>query len=157
MHIRLLIIMIIILILGLTIIFALPKKLKKIGIVLGLGIIILLCATYGIYLLNPSFRQEVNLKFNTSSEHRYTLNNQSVYLPLPQKTTLSYRMSDTEAVYITKASPNEIFNFYSSIVDNNSLIKSNKGENMRLSFKYHGVNFTVLIENGTNNRTITVF
>ena len=156
MSIRLLIILLIILIAAISIIFALHGKLKKISIVAVLAVVIVFGVTYFAYLLNPPFRRMVNMKFNTIDQHRYTINNQSFYLPLPNKTILYYRTSDTQAVYITKSSFDEILNLYSSVAENDSLIKSEEKEKLKLVFKYHGDNFIVIVENSTNERTITV-
>lgn len=156
MSIRLLIITLIILIIGTTIICVVLRKLKKASKVIVLGTVIILGVAYSTYLFNPSFRQMVNIRLNSASQHRCTINNQSFNLPLPDKTILCYRTSDTQAVYTTKASYNEILTFYSSIAEDDSLLNSNEKEELKLLFKYHGESIIVTVEDNTSSREITV-
>lgn len=141
---------------GFIMIFSVPRKWKKLSIAMILGVIIVFGAACGAYLFQPSFRQAVNMRLNTVSQHRYIINNQSFYLPLPNKTILCYRTSDTQAVYTTKASFHEILTFYSSVAENDSLVKSNEGEQLRLLFQYHGESFIVTAEDCTDSRKMTV-
>ncbi len=139
-----------------TIAIATPKIYIKTSISTVLGICIALCTICCAYLSVPSFKHMVDMKFNTTEQHRYIINNQSFYLPLPDKTILHYRTSDTDAVYITQASFAEISDFYFSVAENNLLLKSFEGEKLKLSFKYHNENFVITAGNDASMRKMTI-
>ena len=156
MNIYLLILAVIILFVGIIILFVIPRKSQKIIITTVTGIIIVLSTIFCIYSLDAPLRQEINMRFNTVSHHRCTLDNQSFYLPLPNKTILNYRISDTHAVYITKASFDEIWELYSSVAENNSILMSIEEEKIKLSFKYQDKIFSVIVEDNIKNRRISI-
>jgi len=92
-----------------------------------------------LYAFNNSFRKYVNIYIAPYDYHWYKTN-VTEELPLPPKTTLNFRSSETDAQYISKLSLEQIKEFYSQI---SLQINIDKIGN-KISFYYN--NYEILIK-----------
>ena len=117
-----------------------------------LGSIILLIIVPIVILTNKPLNEKFNIIFNPQKEHRYTINDKNNYLPLPNQTVLTYRTSDTQCVYKTKASVDEVFGFYSQISLNGVTIIENYKNGIVFEFFYK--ENKIIVKLIQNNKTI---
>jgi|GEM_PF-1643295 len=158
MSIRMLGIIALIVIVFAVAVLLIPHQFRKmISIILAVLLfvfIVILC----LYMLNPPFKQFVNINFNKTSQHTYILSNQQYGIPLPASTTINYRFSETGASYITKSDLSEIISFYSNIASPNSFSNIADNKITHLSFLYEEREFKITIEQveGKKNHYLTV-
>lgn len=132
--------------------FTMPYQFRKMfGIILAV-LLLVFVGMFCAYMLNPSFKQSVNINFNKVSQHTYILSNQQYSVPLPANTTLNYRFSDTGANYITKSNLNEVVLFYSNIATQNSLENITENGIIHLSFSYEENEFKVTVKQDESKR-----
>lgn len=67
------------------------------------------------YVFNNSFRKYINIYITPYDYHWYKTDITDE-LPLPPKTTLNFRSSETEAQYVSKLSLEQIKGFYDKIL-----------------------------------------
>ena len=138
----------------LILIFIIVKN-KQIRIALGiLGI----CMTIGaiLYFCNPTFRKNIDINLNPIEQHRIILDNQVLYLPLPPKTTLEFRTSDTQGTYLTKITIDEIYEYYSSIVGDKQIQISENGQEKQFQFQFNNKNIKLVVSEISDKRKIVV-
>ena len=70
--------------------------------------------TFCSYIFNNSFRKYVNIYISPYDYHWYKTN-VTEELPLPPKTTLNFRSSETNAQYVSRLSLEQIKEFYNKI------------------------------------------
>lgn len=94
-----------------------------------------------IYRLTPAFK-DIILSMEYDQQHRCTFNNNdTVYFPLPPRTSFEYRTSDVTAFYRSELSINEIKEYY-SLFDNYVVVEH---ENI-IKVKYSEVIFEISIQ-----------
>lgn len=107
----------------------------------------LLIGITSMYFSNAIFRNSVDVRLNTIDNHKYILDNNTEYLPLPPKTALKYRTSDKSAVYMTKSGMDEIVNLYRNISEEETFLINQENGKIDLFLKYNGYNFCICIDN----------
>ena len=80
------------------------------------------------------------------THHTYGYTAQDDALPLPPKTTLVGRLSQTDASYFTKLTIDEIIDFYSQIADDGIFSRSDDDEKIDLLFTYRDSEVSVIIK-----------
>lgn len=131
-------------------------KKQKSTIVLAIIALCMIIGITGTYFFNVSFRDNVNIQLNLTDSHRYIIDNNTYYLPLPSKTALKYRTSDKSAIYITKSDLNEIVTLYRDVSNNGTFSEDQDDNRVVLSFEYNDYSFYVFIETYGNSRKILV-
>ncbi len=140
-------------IIGISAVFLVHSKIRF----ACLAIVLCVITIFGVYCVNPSFRREINMEFDSTSYHRYTFsNNYGFELPLPQKTTLYYRSSDIQATYMTKQTADKILCFYENIADKSEFSKTYDGDSIQLLFSYQNNDIHITIKNDEKNRILIV-
>lgn len=135
---------------------AIKRKSKK----LVMGSLTFLCTMavlISIYLTVDPFHDSVNVYFNSLSTHRYTTDGEIIYLPLPPKTALKYRTSDTDATYITKCDTDSMIKLYQDIADDSTFSTQRNAHNIELFLGYHGQNFQISIDENNQLKIISVY
>ena len=138
-----------------TVLF-IPKKFIKKSIMFAVMMCLILGTVFIAYITSPDFEREVNMVICPAVEHYYIISNQQHEVPLPLKTALRYRTSDTQAVYTSKSSVNEISDFYLSLAEDESFLKSGEDSSVNLSFKFQGDILVVTVEEMNNRRILFV-
>ena len=131
---------------------------KRQNLIVILTIIILLsitCVTF-LFFFNTPFRDSVNVQFNSSDSHRYTIDNNTYYLPLPSKTALKYRISDVSAVYITKSIKEEIIDFYRNVFCDDLIIETGNNRELYLKSNFKGMDIRISIYRYDNLRKMFI-
>ena len=105
---------------------------------------------------NTPFRDSVNVQFNSSDSHRYTIDNNTYYLPLPSKTALKYRISDVSAVYITKSIKEEIIDFYRNVFCDDLIIETGNNRELYLKSNFKGMDIRISIYRYDNLRKMFI-
>lgn len=129
---------------------------KKTSAIIAIILCFVLGGIFCVYILNTPFRREVNMIFNPTTKHVYILDKQQNNVPLPPSTVFKYRSSDTLAAYVSKSSANEIYDFYSRIAENGTLLREKENNAIKLLFEYHGDNLVVTIDGDDNNSNFTI-
>ncbi len=107
-----------------------------------------------LYCFNTSFRDNVDIWLSPDESHRYTIDNDTYYLPLPPKTKLAYRTSDVSAVYKTKCAADEISAVYRNVADEGTF--EELGDESILSFRYNGEVFNISVDEADNFRRVII-
>lgn len=121
-----------------TIIYlATSGKVKKAVITYSSLTFILIVSIICAYMFVSPFKEDVNIRFNNKAQHEYRINNSEYEIPLPPKTILKYRVSDTQSKYVTKTYKDEIIKFYRDLVGLSSEIEVKEESNLTiLNFLY---------------------
>lgn len=140
------------LILGSIVILCLFLNRTKRKIAYSLICVLTLC--FCLYMFNTDFKETIDMKINTVQQHVCRIDNETYYIPLPEKSILKYRFSDSGAAYKTILSGNEVINFFENLEQCES--KYNFEENIML-VSCDGVKYEITIEflNGETNYKIT--
>ena len=118
--------------------FKISAKISAVLIVacLVIGIVMTLLTIGAFKLHSVSYR----------THHTYGYTAQDDALPLPPKTTLGGRLSQTDASYFTKLTIDEIIDFYSQIADDRTFSRSDDDEKIDLLFTYRDSEVSVIIK-----------
>ena len=126
--------------------FLVPPKVKKAAVLVVLCCFIMLI----LYFLHMPFRHEVDITFNSISHHVYmNEGDRSIggSLPLPPQTTLTYKRSEMESEYATRANEEKIIEFFSNLDDSDEDIDIwNQSGKTFMSFYYDKELFVVEIK-----------
>lgn len=152
---RILLIALIVMIVLCMIIYAVSRHFWKTAICIGM-VCVVLVGSLGLYLLNNEFKHIVNMNFFPLKQHTYIIENQGHSVPLPPKTTMMYRMSDVEAVYLTKTQAEQIVEFYSKVADGETFSAYKIENGIKLSFCSNGNYISVVIDNDDENVKFTM-
>ena len=153
MKITVILVFLVILVVAIT--YCLITKHKK--VVLALSII--LCTAVILILLycfNLPFKNCVNIYCNPAKNHRYIIGDDVDYLPLPPKTAMKYRTSDSSAVYKSKSSADEIIAFFQVVSDAETVSKNECDNVIVLTFEYKKTKFSVSVNKNSAEFSIDV-